>query len=137
MILPAILCTFKGKLLLGLSTVFTTVAISEALLGDLISAIPPTLAVLVTLYVLKTGQNRNAQALDGKLTMLMEAKVAAAEAKGKLEEREAEIARQGAAALAQQSAAPPVHPASPVPVIVENTKDNPANVKHTEGEHAN
>lgn len=122
MIIPAILCTFKGKLLLGVVAIGSTIAISEVVLGQLIASIPPTLAVIVSLLVLKRGQREMLIAVDGKLDAFMDAKVAAGKAAGREEERVEARARHGEAAIAAQSAAP-------AEVIQVNPPENPAIVK--------
>lgn len=125
MILPTILWTFKGKLLLGLSALFTTFAVSEVIMGHLIAAIAPTLMVGIALVTLMRGQKQMLITLDGKLEELVNAKVAAGRAEGKEQERVESRVRQGEAALAKELS-------GPSPVIVENTKDNPAHVKPVE-----
>jgi hypothetical protein len=122
MILPAILSTLKGKVLLGLMALLSTFAVSEVIFGQLIASVPPTLAVIVSLIVLVRGQKQTLVAMDGKLDAFMDAKVAAAKSAGKEEERVEARARQGEAAMAVQAA-------SPTPVIVQNSETNPANVK--------
>ena len=88
-------------------------AISDAILGEIISSVPPTLAVFVTLFVLRAGQKRNAVALDGKLTQLMTAEKGMARAEGVAQERDRK------------------HNGGPQPVTVENTPDSPAIVAVT------
>lgn len=122
MILPAILCTLKGKLLLGVAAIGSTIAVSEVILGQLIAAIAPTLMVVIALVTLMRGQKQMLITLDGKLEELVSAKVAAGRAEGKEQERVENRARQGEAAIASAHA-------SPTSVIVENTPENPANVK--------
>lgn len=121
MILPVILSTVKGKILLGVAGLLTTLAVSEVIVGQLIAAVPPTAAVIVTLIVLRTGQKKNAAALDGKLDAFMDAKVEAGRLAGKEEERVEARAREGEAAIAQQAA-----PHAPAPVIAENTPERNA-----------
>lgn len=95
----------------------TLLALSDANVGHLISAIPPTLAVLVSLFVLRAGQKRNAVALDGKLEQLMAAEKGVARAEGAAQERSEERGR---------------NDGTPQPVIVENTPESPAIVKAVE-----
>lgn len=71
MIIPAILSTIEGKLLVLLSLINSSMAISDVVLGELISSIPPTLAVLLSLFVLVRKQDKMEKAMDGKLTQLI------------------------------------------------------------------
>lgn len=158
MIIPAILSTLKGKLLLGVWTIFTTVAVTEAFMGQLmiavivalIGAAPPTAAIIIMSR--KQSQERREQnkellekqdevvkAVDGQLSKFVEAKQQLGHAEGKAEaQTEARVA-EGEKALAQQEhvAATPVIPAAPVPGTAENpvhnitvnTPEDPVNVK--------
>lgn len=95
-----------GQLFLWSLPVFTTVAVTEAFVGQiivaLIAAIPPTAAVIITLVVLARGQGKMHKSLDGKLTELVQAKTDVARAEGKQEERteERDRAREDAPAVA-------------------------------------
>lgn len=146
MIVPAILYTFKGKLLVGIFAVFTTVAVTEVFLGQLmiavivalIGATPPTVAIIIMARKqsaerkagnkeILEGQEKVAAAVNGVSHELTKAKEAAARGEGIQQERSEERARQGDEALGAKAANP-----IPTPVIVENPKDKPAHVKSVE-----
>lgn len=134
MILPAILCTFKGKLLLGVWAVFTTIAVTEAFLGQLMIAVigalivaaPPTAAIIIMSRKQSAEREANKKevlkAVDGQTSKLVEATEKFSHLAGKEEERTQERDRQGAAAIAKQESAP-------AEVIQVNPPENPANVK--------
>lgn len=145
MILPAILYTFKGKLLLGFYVIFTTIAVTEAFLGQLIiavtvaviGAIPTTAAVIIMARKqsaerlagnkeLLQGQKEVAKAVDGQLAKFVEAKQQLGHREGVEQERKEQRGREGEAAIAQQASP---NPAAPTPVIIKNLEDDPANVK--------
>lgn len=135
MLLPAILYTFKGKLLLGFWVVFTTFAVTEAFLGQLLIAVvvaligatPPTAAIIV--MARKQSAERKAanevvlKAVDGQTTKLVEATKQFSHLAGKEEERIEERGRQGEAAKALQADVP-----TPVE-IVGVTPETPLDVK--------
>lgn len=143
-ILPAILSTLKGKLLLGFWTIAATVAVTEAFLGQLmiavvvalIGATPPTIAIILMAKKqsaeraagnkeLLEGQEKMSKAVDGQLSKLVEAKEQLGRAAGKEEARVEARVRQGEAAIAKQSE-------GPQPVIVENDPDKPVIVKQAD-----
>lgn len=112
MIIPAILYTFKGKLLLGLSALFATIAVTEGFFGNLVIAVivaiigatPPTVAIVLMSrkqsYERKAAhkevidnQTKMKEDLDGKLDRLSNAEKGQALAEGKLEGAAAEQAR--------------------------------------------
>lgn len=141
MILPAILSTLKGKFLLGFFGLFTTIAVAEAFLGQLIIAVvvaligatPPTVAIIIMSRKqsaerqagnekLLEGQQGVLKAVDGQLAKFVEAKEQLGHAAGKEEERVEARARQGEEAIAKQTAAP-------TEVLQVNPPEKPAHVK--------
>lgn len=141
MIIPAILSTLKGKVLVGFFAIFTTFAVAEAFIGQLVIAVivaligatPPTIAIIIMSRKqsqerlagnkeILQGQKDVAAAVNGVSHELTKAKEAAAHGEGMQQERTEERARQGEGALSVKSA-------SPTPVIVENSPDKPAHVK--------
>lgn len=144
MILPAILYTFKGKLLLGVWAIFATIAVTEAFFGQLmiavvvalIGATPPTVAIIIMTRkqseeraaankVLLEGQQEVVKAVDGQLAKYVAVKEQVGNLTGREEERVEARARLGEEAIAAQNA-------GPAQVIVKNPEDDPANVKHTQ-----
>lgn len=156
MIIPAILCTLKGKLLLDIWAVFTTIAVTEAFLGQLmiavivalIGAAPPTAAIIIMSR--KQSAERRTQndevlkAVDGQTSKLVEATQKFSHLAGKEEERVESRLREGEAAIAQAAAAAVVLPGapvlpgssaeSPVHTKITNTTEDPANVKPVKGD---
>lgn len=129
MIIPAILYTVKGKLWLGLSAVFTTIAITEVFLGQIIGALiaatPPTIAIIfmakkqseerrIAQAALLKGQAKMAEDLDGKLDRLSNAETGRAKAEGIIEGGDKERASVAAAV-----------PTEPAQIEIVNKKENP------------
>lgn len=141
--IPFIFANCKGEAA-GLAVIvfISTIAISEALTGQLIvaliGALPPTAAVIVALMSLKRGQKEMATALDGKLNQLMAAEKGVSKAEGVKEERaEARVRSEApvsAEVIATTVAAAVAAVSTPDPDAVQkmevvNTEDNPVPVK--------
>lgn len=146
MIVPAILYTLKGKICLGVWALLTTVAVTEAFLGQLmiavvvalIGAAPPTAAIIIMSRKqseerraqnkeLLEGQQEVVKAVDGQLTRFVEAKQQLGHASGVEQERKDQRVREGEAAIAEKHAS--LTPEAPTEVIVKNPEDDPAHVK--------
>lgn len=105
MILPtfiaALKTTFHGKIGLTIASslwvAFTTVAVTEALQGQvivaLITAAPPTAAVIVAMIALARGQTAMHRQMNSRLDELVEAKRGVARAEGVEQERSEERQR--------------------------------------------
>lgn len=139
MILPAIFWTLKGKLLLGLASIFGVIlAIGEAssdrtliliaIVGSGTTLFVALLSAAVSIFnarkhvkVEQAVHNLSIE-VDGKLKELMASKEKAAHSAGAEQERVEERSRQGEAAIAIQGD-------TPTPVIIEQPQDKPVIVK--------